>query len=396
MTQASHKLYDSPDFSLVLGGPLYQLYLRTRLARGGSLQLLYRRILAFSLITWLPLVPLSIISKDAWSGVKVPFLFDIDAHIRFLIALPLLIAAELIVHERFRFIIGQFLERKIVTGEEELRFRKILDSTLKLRNSIWVEIFLMIFVFTAGQFIWRHFTLTIATWYDRPVEGRLHLTPAGYWYAFVSIPIFQFILLRWYYRIALWYRLLWKVARLKLNLNATHPDNAGGLGFLGYSANAFVPIFLAHTVLLSGMIANQILYQGAQLPAFKLEMLGFVLFFLLVIFFPMTFFWRQLWITKREGMRKFGVFSMEYVREFQRKWFDEASCDQKSALGSSDIQSLADLANSFEVTRKMSMVPISQETAIRIVIILALPFVPLTLTMVPLDKLIDRFLGVLL
>jgi hypothetical protein len=43
-----------PDFSLVLGGPLYQLYLRTRLARA-PIELLHRRIIAFVLITWVPL-----------------------------------------------------------------------------------------------------------------------------------------------------------------------------------------------------------------------------------------------------------------------------------------------------------------------------------------------------
>ncbi len=45
---------EPPDFSLVLGGPLYQLYLRTRLARA-PIELLHRRIIAFVLITWVPL-----------------------------------------------------------------------------------------------------------------------------------------------------------------------------------------------------------------------------------------------------------------------------------------------------------------------------------------------------
>jgi hypothetical protein len=68
----------------------------------------------------------------------------------------------------------------------------------------------------------------------------------------------------------------------------------------------------------------------------------------------------------------------------------------ESALGSGDIQSLADLANSYEVVRKMRIVPFGREPAIRVAIVLTLPLVPLTLTMIPLDKLIDRFLGVLL
>jgi len=60
-----------------------------------------------------------------------------------------------------------------------------------------------------------------------------HLTAAGYWLAFVSIPLFQFILFRWYMRLVLWFRLLWQISRLNLHLTAAHPDREGGIGFLG-------------------------------------------------------------------------------------------------------------------------------------------------------------------
>src|SRR5260370_12406932 len=55
---AASDLQTQPDFSLVLGGPLYQLYLRTRLARP-PLELLVRRMLAIPLICWLPLLVLA-------------------------------------------------------------------------------------------------------------------------------------------------------------------------------------------------------------------------------------------------------------------------------------------------------------------------------------------------
>jgi uncharacterized protein (TIGR02444 family) len=49
---------DDPDFSLVLGGPLYQLYLRARLAQP-PLDLVTRRVVGASLICWLPLLLLA-------------------------------------------------------------------------------------------------------------------------------------------------------------------------------------------------------------------------------------------------------------------------------------------------------------------------------------------------
>ena len=88
------------DFSLVLGGPLFQLCRRTRLA-GDALQLLSRRVVVLTLLAWAPLLALSIVEGHAWGGgVKLTFLHDVEMHARLLLALPLLIVAELFVHQR--------------------------------------------------------------------------------------------------------------------------------------------------------------------------------------------------------------------------------------------------------------------------------------------------------
>src|SRR5262245_32986692 len=82
------------DFSLVLGGPLFQIFLRTYLS-GTALELVHRRIVVFLALTWLPLLVLAL-----WEGfaagnrVILPFIRDIEVHARFLIALPLLLIAE--------------------------------------------------------------------------------------------------------------------------------------------------------------------------------------------------------------------------------------------------------------------------------------------------------------
>ena len=91
---------EQPDFSLVLGGPLFQLYRRARLS-GDALELLHRRVLFIAAIAWAPLLLLSAFSGHALGDtVAVPFFHDIEAHFRFLIALPILIAAERVVHLR--------------------------------------------------------------------------------------------------------------------------------------------------------------------------------------------------------------------------------------------------------------------------------------------------------
>ena len=57
--------FDEPtDFSLVQGGPLFQLLLRTGLLKPPT-DFLLRRIIVLVLVAWLPLLVLSIFSGDA-------------------------------------------------------------------------------------------------------------------------------------------------------------------------------------------------------------------------------------------------------------------------------------------------------------------------------------------
>src|SRR3954451_17506711 len=106
----------SDEFSLVLGGPLYQLLLRSRMVRPpfGNLS---SRVAVITGVAWLPLVLLTIFGGRFGGGVPVPFLYDFEVHARLLAALPLLILAEIVVYARMRAIASQFLERHIITED---------------------------------------------------------------------------------------------------------------------------------------------------------------------------------------------------------------------------------------------------------------------------------------
>lgn len=65
-------------------------------------------------------------------------------------------------------------------------------------------------------------------------------------------------------------------------------------------------------------------------------------------------------------------------------------------MGSADIQSLADLGNSFEVVKTMVPVPMTKTMVIQIAVMTLAPIVPLLLTMMPLEELLKKLLGMLL
>jgi len=387
---------ESPDFSLVLGGPLYQLFRRSHLA-GDALELLNRRILFISLFAWLPLLLLSLIGGRALGvAIKVPFLHDIEAQVRFLVALPVLIAAELIVHLRVRPVLARFVERNIVVSEDLPKFHAAIRSAERVRNSAPLEAALAICVLTVGQWLWRsQIAIAAATWYAMPQGTHLHLTPAGYWYAFVSIPIFQFILLRWYLRLLIWFQLLWRVSRLNLCLISTHPDRAGGLAFLGKSTYAFGPILFAQGVLLSGLIASRILYEGASLLSFKVEVVSLVGFFVLFLLGPLVMFTPQLARAKRRGLDTYGLLANHYVRGFEDKWVGGGAAQGDELLGTGDIQSLADLGNSYAIVEEMRVVPFGLKDIARLAAVTAAPLLPLALTVFSLEELVTRVIKIL-
>src|SRR5262247_115722 len=146
---------DGYDFSVVLGGPLFQLVRKAHLS-GTAGELLQRRILVIAGVAWVPLLILTVLSGRAWGGsVRVPFLMDFEVHVRFLLALPLLILAELVVHQRMLPVVRQFVERGLIAPAARVRFEAAVASAHRLRNSVPAEVLLLAFVYLIGMlYIW--------------------------------------------------------------------------------------------------------------------------------------------------------------------------------------------------------------------------------------------------
>jgi hypothetical protein len=385
------------DFSIVIGGPLFQALRRAHLT-GNALELVRRRIVVFALLAWLPLLALSILDGKAWGdAVAVPFLYDIDAHARFLVALPLLIVAEIVVYRRMRGVVMQFVTLGLVRGAVRERFDAAIAGAMRLRNSVVAEVLLIVLVYGVGILVvWRHYAaLGTPTWYAMPGGGELRLQLAGWWYLLVSLPLFQFILVRWYFRLFIWARFLWQVSRMDIAYVPMHPDRNGGIGFLSKIGYAFAPLLLAQGTLLAGMIANHIFFEGAKLVAFKLEIFTFVVIMVGVVLAPLLVFIPPLARAKREGMRVYGHLAKRYVDEFDAKWLGGVAGSGEPLVGSADVQSLADMGNSFEVVRGMRLVPITRDTLLQLVVVTLLPVAPLLLTMISPEELLGQFVKIL-
>lgn len=375
---------------------MYQLFRRAHLT-GDGLELVRRRVVFLAAFAWLPLLVLAAWEGHAWGGGALPFFRDFDVHVRFLVALPLLVLAELVVNQRMKPVLGQFRARGLIAEGARARFDASVAAALRLRNSILAEVLLLAFVYGVGVLLmWRKTAaLDVASWYGTPVGGTLHPTAAGWWLGLVSLPTFQFLLLRWYFRLAIWARFLWQVSRMELRLVPTHPDRAAGLGFLGALSYAFSPLLAAQGALLAGVLANRIVYAGEKLPDFKVEIIGMVAVMVLFVVGPSMAFVPALARAKRDGQREYGVLAQRYVREFDEKWLRGGAPSDEPFVGSGDIQSLADLGNSYEVIKEMRVVPFSMRTVFELGVTTLAPIAPLLLTMFPLSDLLGQLLRVI-
>jgi hypothetical protein len=385
------------DFSLILGGPLYQLFCRAHLC-GKVLELVRRRVMVLCGIAWVPLFLFCVLEGNALgNAVKVPFLLDPEVYARFLLALPLLVIAELVIHQRMRTVVRQFIERGLIGENTRDKFDAAIASALRLRNSVLAEVLLIATVYVIDVLvIWRgHMVLDVGTWNCSFINGAPHPTLAGWWYRCVSLPVLQFLLLRWYYRLFIWTRFLWQIARLDLRLIATHPDHSAGLGFLTQISYAFAPLLVAQGALVAGMIADRIFYAGAKLPQFRVELIALAVVAVLIVVGPLLVFAPKLARVKRAALREYGAFAQRYVSEFEEKWLRGGTTAGETPLGSGDIQSLADLGNSFEAIRQMRSIPFTPRALVQLAIVTLAPVAPLALTMISAEELLQRVVKVI-
>lgn len=376
------------EFSLVDGGPLCRVLRRLGLWRP-PVGRLGRRVAALILVTWLPLLLLAAVAGHLSGDVDVPFLKHGAAHARFLGALPLLLIAEVVVYRRLSRVVRQFELQGLLPDEARPQFGEILASSRRVASWVAPEAVLAGVALTLGHWLWsRHVALPVDTWYGRRDDDVLLLTPAGRWFAFVSLPLFRFFLYRWYFRIAIWYRLLWKISRLPLKLNPAHPDRAAGLGFLSQSLPAFAPLLVAHTVAMAGLVADQIWHRGAKATDYQMEYALVAIALLLLVTLPLLFFAPSLVRARRQALSQHAVFAARYVEDFARKWIQPSA--SPSALGNPDIQSLADLGTYYQALRETRWIPLGKTALLHTTVLLALPLLPLALTLMPLEEALAR------
>jgi hypothetical protein len=373
---------------LTKGGPTYRLEKGLRLIEE-SRPRMGRRMIVSICLTWLALFILAALQgAAAGHRVEVAFLRDFAVHARFLLALPLLLLAETILGRRLADASQHFVTSGLVLDEQLNEFDAAVKKGLALRDSTIAEVFFVFVAYAITAVALRFTSVHVSTWSALRTGSVISLTWAGWWLALFCIPLFQFLTLRWLWRLFLWGQFLWRMSRLKLQLMPTHPDEAGGLAFVGEAQRFFGIILFAYAITVAGVLANGVLYDKAPLPQFAGAIAAYVVVAVLVILAPLFVFSPTLLRAKLSGLFSYGTLATQYTVSFHQKWIRGQHATDELLLGSGDIQSLADLGNSFSFIQKMKALPMGPRIPVHLALACLIPMAPLLLTVMPLKDIL--------
>lgn len=383
-------------FSLTRGGFTHSLLSRFGLVAETPRQVI-DRILALVLLTWVPMAILAVVQGVAWGpAVRVPFLCDLSVYARFLIAVPLFVLAGPVVDRRLAMAVADLESGGIVPAAGRPGFEAALTRLAKWRDSHLPEILLLGFSFGLSWISTHVPAARVVTNWTILGDGPGSRTSlAATWLHLAAMPLCMFLMMQWLWRFLVWSGFLWAVSRLNLEPIPTHPDRAGGLMNLGEAHTAFGIVLAAFAVIIAARAAVMAHYGGASLDAARGPLVAFVILGFLLAFGPLLLFTPMLVRARRRGLLEYGQLATSYVRSFDRKWVRGAGSAGEELLGSGDIQSLADMGNSFEVLRTMKPVPIEVRHLIAVALWMVIPMLPMIATVVPLHTMLERLLALI-
>lgn len=394
MAAPEKRLPGADSFSIATGGPFNKA-----IERLGSFRRWHKSVqgICWTAITWLPLLVLSAERATAWGNkVGIPLLSDPSVFARFFVALPLLVSADVVIGRFTRDAVST-LNCSGIIGEEDLPwFRGVLERIARLRDSSIAELVLLVLACIPFYLLFADYEWSnngVSTWHGTTSQG---LSPAGWWFTYISSPILRFFMLRWLWRYILWSYLLVKAHQLHLILVPSHPDRIGGLGFLLRSQQHFAIVATALSSVIAGQFANEILYFDQTFNGIRAPATVFVAIAVLTILGPLTCFSFKLFTARYEALRRNSRTGRQVAATFDLKWTRGVGAPPETMIGSQDPSSMIDYVSTCDVIRETRVIPINKGAITYVTVLAALPFASLWLLNKSLERLVAEVLKRLL
>ncbi|HEY6639417.1 MAG TPA: hypothetical protein VIY67_01660 [Nitrospiraceae bacterium] len=388
---------DELTFSLVRHDPWFRLQRAIGLIPAGGLGIV-RRCLIFALVTWLPIAIWALYWRRAFPGVVgEPLLQHFGVHARCLVAIPLLVVAELVGDMVSSHIVPYFVKSGLVQDDMKSQFVHILRSAERLRDGwyAWVSMLvIMLLMVLIGDKDATH--LHELNWADEGDAGNLHLGFGGWWYLFVMRPVFIWLLLAWVWRLVVCLVLLWRVSRLNLHLVPTHPDRAGGLGFLEDIPLIFSPVIFASSAVLASRWGHDVFYHDVDVYSFAIPLGVYVAAMLILFLGPLVVFAPILRRLKRQGLLEYGTLVGQHGRLVRRRWISNEQIPDAPLLQAAELGPVIDTVSMYEVVEQIQPAPIGKQALLAVLLPALIPMLPVVAIQIPLKEILIGLLKTLI
>ena len=113
--------------------------------------------------------------------------------------------------------------------------------------------------------------------------------------------------------------------------------------------------------------------------------------YMAIIYVPLFFFSRQLFVARRSGLEAYGSLGYKLSEAFHNKWaMQNEEAIGKDLLGSTDPSAMADYSATYDNVRSMRLIPATLRGVLVVAGILLAPFLPLVLTEFSVQNLLVR------
>ena len=373
----------------LLGGPLHRLGLRLGLVRGKTNTIPLG--VALGVLLWTVTVVLAVF--EGHSG-ELFSLAKIAGHVRLLAAIPLFFICEAWVDPRFTGFVRKLVRSGVVPTTSRPNLESEIKSVARWRDA-WLPEVVCLLSAVLLSVLAPHLNLSGLTTGANPRLAEGQITMTGVWYQIVCLPLFRFLIFRWLWRLGLWWQFLWRLSRLELHLVPTHPDHAAGLGGLETVHTHFIPLVLAISIVNGASFAEEISAGVSAFEAIYPEVAVILIVDALLFVGPLLIFVWKLWVCRINGLGDYMTLAADYVNDFDRKWLRTHNPGEP-LLGTSDLQSLADLSNSVNIVRNMRTVPFGPRLLVNLALAAFVPLLPLLLFRYPLAELAEKVVRMVL
>lgn len=368
---------------------------RMRLIRSEDRAEARRRVVLGVSLAWLPL---AILAALAWLGLGNPdaagFFSDITAQARYLLAVPLLIVADYIVLPRLKALAGCFGGSTLLPPSRQDAFLELMASSRRLSAGPWPSTIVALLAYaTVISLAAAVPPAQWAAWQSNPVTHARSLP--GWWHLLVSMPMLLGLTLSWVWRWMLWVRVMWRLSRMGPVLVASHPDHAGGLGFLAESARAFTPVVLPLAVIVAATMAHNLVLTGQTAVGHEATPVITAVLAVVITASPPFLFMRVLLAARHLGWERYGELARSMGLVFEARWLDGKTPVDDSTLERPDFSATVDLYGIVTNSCDMRLMLFDYATIVTVAISALLPFAPLWIAAVPFDQLMDKLVGML-